>query len=195
MDVRGFFQRWGTYLLIGGIVFAVAYLFIGRRNAHVSQNVPGGALLPGAQSQPGANGQPVVEFVPTTGDTYENINYQTNSGNTTGPVTTTTNISNAPPVVGGSSTVPPPPTLPPTGPKPPPPGPPSPLPPQPVYKPYEIKHGDTLGSIAAAHHTTWQSLYQLNKGTIDAWAARFHFPIAGGPWNNIFPTEKLQVPA
>lgn len=31
---------------------------------------------------------------------------------------------------------------------------------------YKVKAGDTLSSIAAAHRTTWQKLWQLNKATV-----------------------------
>jgi LysM repeat protein len=33
---------------------------------------------------------------------------------------------------------------------------------------YTVKSGDTLGSIAAAHGTDWQSLYAANHGTVGA---------------------------
>ncbi|NGO68855.1 transglycosylase family protein [Streptomyces boncukensis] len=46
---------------------------------------------------------------------------------------------------------------------------------------YTVKSGDTLSTIAAAHGTSWQKLYQDNKSTV------------GGDANLILPGQKLQV--
>ncbi|GAA2089650.1 resuscitation-promoting factor protein RpfA [Streptomyces albiaxialis] len=46
---------------------------------------------------------------------------------------------------------------------------------------YTVKSGDTLSSIAAAHGTTWQKLYQDNKSTV------------GGDADLILPGQKLQI--
>ena len=234
MDISGFFQRWGWFLLLGAGAFVGAWLLFGRKN---KANPTGStAQLPGMSSQPGLNGQPVIEYVPTTGDSYTNINtnYQTDSGNVTNTINS--NDNNRPPippifwhppvrppilppqpspVPGGQPGNPPPvsppqpvnpppilppPVQPPVRPPVPPPGPPQPPihpgPPVPAhpYTSYTIKWGDTLSAIAKRNHTTWQILYNANKGTIDSWASKHHSPIPGGPWNNIFPGETINVP-
>ena len=238
---RGFFSRWGWFLLIGAGVFFVAYLVIGRKNQGATTS---SGTLAGQSTQNGANGQPVVEYVPTSGDTYSNTNIDYNSNNiaNTGTDSGVGTINNplppqpVPPVSPGGTgisvspggsvgpippqpgpgghpippqpgTVPPPPpaNLPPSpshGPIPPQPGPGShpprppigPIPPQPTYKTYTVKAGDTLAAIAAGVGTTWQNLYNINKATVDQQAAAHGSPVAGGPWNNIFPGETIQVP-
>lgn len=206
-NARAFFSRWGTFLLIGAIVFVVSYVFIGRKQK-ATMGGTAQPLLPGQSAQPGANGQPVIEYVPTTGDSYTNINYALDSNNVANSTTQNAPGGNIGP--GGTITpvphpipvpVPPQPThRPPPAPVPQPPHPaPQPLPTQPPAQPryttYTIKYGDTLGSIAAAHHTTWPSLYQVNKGIIDQMAAAMHYIIPGGPWNNIQAGKTIQVPA
>ncbi len=81
------------------------------------------------------------------------------------PVTTPPGTTPGPPttISGGS----PPqghPPVPVGGPKPPakkPPGKPA----APKYTVYKVQHGDTLSSIAAKHHTTWQALWSFNTGS------------------------------
>lgn len=46
---------------------------------------------------------------------------------------------------------------------------------------YTVKSGDTLGSIASAHHTTWKTLFEDNKSVI------------GGDADLILPGQHLQV--
>lgn len=211
MDIQGFFQRWGTFLLLGAAAFLGAYFLFGRKNKPVAAQT---STLPGVASQPGANGQPVVEYVPTTGDSYTNVNYQTDSGNVSNVSNTTTNTGLPvppvlppvhlppphpvpPPVSGPPGVLPPPVHLPPPPVVRPPQPPITPHPPPPFHPPstYTVKSGDNLSAIAARHHTTWQILYNMNKSTIDSWSAKYHHPIPGGPWNNIFPNEPLLVPA
>lgn len=242
MDVQGFMQRWGILLLIAAGAFVVGFLLFGRKALKGASGQTAPAVnIPGA-SATDANGNPVVEYLPTTGDSYTNVNYsvgaQTNSNNvnspteapvvapggTVAPVTTTTTtneptrtINNGPvtttgpisgsPIIGGPITVPPapPPFIP--IPHPPTPNPPAPVaqpqpqpapvtpPPGPRTRTYTIVHGDTLSGIARNVGTTWQILYNMNSGTINQWASEHHNPIPGGPWNNIFPGEQIQVPA
>jgi hypothetical protein len=72
--------------------------------------------------------------------------------------------------------------------------------------PYTVKGGDTLSGIAAnitsAAHTagmpssqsiTWQDIYNHNTNVINSTATAHGNPIPGGPWNNIFPGEQLQL--
>lgn len=208
MDIQGFFSRWGWFLLLAAAALIGSYLLIGRKNN--PKAAAGASLLPGAKTQPGANGQPVIEYVPETGDSYTNINYQQNSGNVTSTSSTVNN-----PLVPPPPAAPPPPhpnpipsPIPTPGPhpvptpapvpvnRPPqPPRPTTPPPPTHPYVPYTIKWGDTLSKIAAEKHTTWQSLYNTNKGAIDTMSAKRHHPIPGGPWNNIWPGEVINVPA
>lgn len=57
--------------------------------------------------------------------------------------------------------------------------------PAPAPKPttvYVVKSGDTLSSIAAHFHTTWQAIYALNKGVI------------GASPDHIHPGERLRLP-
>lgn len=54
--------------------------------------------------------------------------------------------------------------------------------PKPEPKTVSVKSGDTLSKIAAAHGTTWQKLYELNKGVI------------GGNPNLIRPGQDLKLP-
>lgn len=203
-DIRGFFSRWGWFLLLAAAAFMAAYFFIGRKGKTASAQVPNGSTLLGNN----ASGQPVVEYVPTTGDSYTNINYQMNrdSGNIAN-TTSTVNNTTIPP---SPPAVPPPhrpPVVPPIGPPivSPPPSqppehrpPPTPVPTTPPQAPpteqYTVRHGDTLTSIAQRYGTTWQHLYMMNKATVDSWSAKYKNPIAGGPWNNIFPNEPLIVP-
>lgn len=230
MDVRDFFQRWGILLLVAAGAALVGFFLFGRK-AKQNQSTAPAVNIPGATATD-ANGNPVVEYLPTTGDSYTNVNYsvgaQTNSNNvnspTNGPIVapggqanpvTTTTTTNAP--VTTTTTTPPPyivppVLLPPTQIPPPTPNPPTPNPPAPVAQPqpqpapvtpppgpttrtYTIKSGDTLSHIASQVGTTWQILYNMNSGTINQWANNHHNPIPGGPWNNIFPGEQIQVPA
>jgi resuscitation-promoting factor RpfA len=46
---------------------------------------------------------------------------------------------------------------------------------------YTVKKGDTLGSVAAAHDTTWKALYKANKSVI------------GGDPNLILPGQQLSL--
>lgn len=97
-----------------------------------------------------------------------------------------------PPASTPPPTVTPPPT-PPPGHTPPPVPPPvhTPPPPPPASVTYTVKSGDTLSSIAAIYHTTWQALYDRNKSTIDSWAkARGE---AAPYYNWIFPGEILHI--
>lgn len=220
MDIQGFFGRWGWFLALGAAAFAVAYLFIGRKNKPQASTTATG-MLAGQSSQAGANGQPVIEYVPTTGDTYTSINEAYNSYNAAPPAPTAAPPpvttpqpppTPAPPVTGNPggplpptpSPVPPGPQRPPSVPPPPPtrqppippPAPkPTVQPPQPRYTQYTIQRGDTLSAIASRFKVTWQNLYTLNKSAIDQMAASHNYPIPGGPWNNIWPGEKIQVPA
>lgn len=57
-----------------------------------------------------------------------------------------------------------------------------PQPPAPVNKTYTVRAGDNLSSIAARFNTTWQKLYELNKGVI------------GPNPNFIKPGQVLQLP-
>lgn len=54
--------------------------------------------------------------------------------------------------------------------------------PKPEPKTVSVKSGDSLSKIAAAHGTTWQKLYELNKGVI------------GGNPNLIRPGQDLKLP-
>lgn len=214
-NVQAFFARWGWFLIIGAGVFLGAYILFGRKQkqaATTSTNV-----LAGQSTQNGANGQPVVEYLPTTGDSYTNVNYtsqvnsnnpsinnshtsdQTTNNNTTGSVVNSPGgtVNPTPPP---AAPLPQPPTVPPPTPVVQPPHPPQPPsnpapPPANPFKQYTIVHGDTLSAIAGRFHTTWQNLYNINKGVVDQWAAAHNSPIPGGPWNNIFPGEQIQVPA
>lgn len=234
ITTSGFFQRWGGLLLLGTGVFVAGYLLFGRKNKPGPSAATGTSLQ--GMTAVDSNGQPVVEYVPTTGDSYTNVNYNTDSNNTINrPVTTTTQTSESittqnsnnptttndvPVPVATPVLIPPPPPPPPPGPGPfhqhdplpgdhipvdpplPHPGtvpPPTPRPPAPNPAPptttYVVVHGDTLSQIASRYHTTWQNLYNLNKGTIDSAAAAAHYPIPGGPWNNIFVGQKFIVPS
>lgn len=131
-----------------------------------------------------------------------NLKTVTNSGNTT---TTTTKTINPPPTVppvhtGGGSDgghVPPPP-----------------VPPPPTKgkgliwdSGYVISGGETLSSIASkitfqlrqqgmpgSMSVTWHDLYAHNTNVINSTSAAHHNPIPGGPWNDIFPGERITVP-
>lgn len=208
-----FFHKWGMLLLLGAGVFVGGYLLFGRKN---KPKTPASTTTSGPVDING-NPQPVVEYVPTTGDSYTNVNYSTDSNNVTNSSTSnsnnstntnTTTTTNPPPII-----IPPmPPTRPPLppipiphppipGPPPPPPPakPPTPIPtpqpPRPATHSYTVVRGDTLSGIASRNNTTWQVLYNLNKGVIDSTSAAHGNPIPGGPWNNIFPGESLQLPA
>lgn len=76
MRIAAFMQKWGWFLVLGGAVFVAAYLLFGRKNAQT-------AAASTANSTTDANGNQIpVEYVPTSGDTYTNVNYNTdNSGN------------------------------------------------------------------------------------------------------------------
>ena len=209
----GFMQKWGWLLLTVGGVFVVGYFILGRKN---NKNAP----TTSTSGVTSANGQP-VQYVPTTGDSYTNINYNqnSNSNNTTnipaspmppmppshGPLPTTkppSGIGPVPPTPSPTpvpvpilpSPVPPPPPPPPT------PKPPTPMPLPPAHPPisatksYTIVRGDTLSGIASRFHTTWPVLYNMNKGVIDSTSAAHGDPIPGGAYNNIFPGEVIQVP-
>jgi LysM repeat protein len=52
----------------------------------------------------------------------------------------------------------------------------------PAHRTVTVKGGDSLSKIAAAHGTTWQKLYALNKGVI------------GGNPNLIRPGQQLKLP-
>jgi nucleoid-associated protein YgaU len=54
--------------------------------------------------------------------------------------------------------------------------------PKPEPKKVTVKSGDSLSKIAAAHGTTWQKLYELNKGLV------------GGNPNLIRPGQELKLP-
>ena len=54
--------------------------------------------------------------------------------------------------------------------------------PKPEPKTVTVKAGDSLSKIAAAHGTTWQKLYELNKGVV------------GGNPNLIRPGQQLKLP-
>lgn len=185
-----FFRRWGVLILIGAVVFFLSYFFIGRKKSSAPSS---SGVLPGLASQPGANGQPVVEYVPTTGDTYTNVNDTTNNS--------TTNVTNNPaqPPFIPVPVIPPHPLPVPTpqpSPSPSPAPQPAPAPqPGPTYRQYTIQHGDTLSGIASSIGTTWQNLYHINQSVIDSTAAQHGNPIPGGPWNNIFDNEVIQLPA
>jgi len=71
---------------------------------------------------------------------------------------------------------------------------------------YTVQSGDTLSKIAGwltdnAHRAgmpnnmaiTWQMIYGYNKAVIDSTSAAHGNPIPGGPWNNIFPGEKISL--
>lgn len=218
---NGFFQKWGWMLLLGGGVFIAGYLLFGRKNAQQAASAQGTSstsLLGATQT-----GQPLVEYVPTTGDSYTNVNYQSNSGTINKPVTNnnqpvaTTTVNNPEPTPTPIA-IPVPPTLPPPPPTdhipggndhppsppvsdtppPPPSRPPEPMPPvrppAPATMSYTIKSGDTLSGIASRYGSTWPTLYQLNKNSIDSTSAAHRNPIPGGPWNNIFPGQQIQIP-
>lgn len=138
-----------------------------------------------------------------------------------GPTSGGTGTVNPPPVVVPPVVVPPvilpptgvtPPPQPPVTPPstPPPSNPPTssggthgvPPPPPPRMTTYTIVHGDTLSGIASRYHTTASAIYAANKSTIDAWAAKYNYPIKHNPaWgnypaamDNIFPGETLHIP-
>lgn len=207
-----FFSRYGKWLLIIGGAFILAYMFIGRKNKQATNPTANANNLLGSQ---GNSANPLIEYVPTTGDSYSNINY-TDSTTTNNRNVTTTNSNNSTSTVNSNNPVttpppppfipppvlfpprppvnnPPPPPPPPTQPTPPPPPPPP--PPKPATKTYTVVSGDTLSGIAGRFGTTWPILYNMNKGTIDQTSAQHGNPIPGGSWNNIFPGEVLQVPA
>jgi hypothetical protein len=191
-----------TLLILAGL-FLLYTLFVKKSSATGTQTASG--------TQSGT-AKPVVEYIPTTGDSFTTIaSTQTNSNNSltgspvsiTGPSTTnspsttnttTTTINNPPPPpspVGGG----PPVHLPP-GPDQH--GPPThvPPPPPPRYATYTVKAGDTLTKIAARYHLNWQTLYAIpqNKVVIDQWAARFHYPVSKAPPDNIFVGEQILIP-
>lgn len=208
-----FLGQYGKWLLIIGGAFILAYIFIGRKNKTAANPTATANNLLGSQ---GSSANPLVEYVPTSGDSYTNVNYDTtnsnnvgaDSNNTNSPTTntSTTTISNTttPPPPPPGPTKPPIPVDQPPGHRPPPPPPPptsTPPPPKPAPPPgpatktYTVVSGDTLSGIAGRFGTTWPILYNMNKGTIDSTSAAHGNPIAGGAWNNIFPGEQLQVPA
>jgi hypothetical protein len=72
---------------------------------------------------------------------------------------------------------------------------------------YTVRGGDTLGGIASmvtnnlraagappSTQVTYQMLYSNNQSVIDSTANSHGNPIAGGPWNNIFPGEVIRIP-
>lgn len=192
VDVKGFLSRWGLLIIIGAGVFVLSYVMWGRRNNPASTSTA--SLLPGQISQNGANGQPVVEYVPTTGDTYTNID--TNTYYSNGTVTPVDIIPSgirptrppAPfpaPITGVNPPLPQ--VIPPIHPRTTPPV-------SPSFILYKIKSGDTLSGIASRYGVTWQSLYNFNKAAIDSMSSKRGNPIPGGPWNNIFPNEEIKIP-
>lgn len=252
MRIALFMQKWGWFLVLGGAVFVAAYLLFGRKNAQNATSTAA-ATTPNTTGLD-ANGNPIpVEYVPTSGDQYTNINYDTtntsNSNNRTNTTNSTLNkptttynsgnsgnsgtiTGNSGPQSGNSGTItgspveigapiinpipvdkpptlppppPPPPPQPPIvkqPPPPPPPPPPTPVPPvkppAPTYKTVTVtpwpSTDSTLSGIAGQNKTTWQILYNMNKGVIDQQSAAHGNPIPGGPWNNLFPGEKINVP-
>ena len=68
--------------------------------------------------------------------------------------------------------------------------------PVPIHHYYTVKTGDTLSKIAAADHSTWPVVYQLNKAVIDSTAIAHHLAPAPGDgyahW--LFPGEVLDLP-
>lgn len=60
--------------------------------------------------------------------------------------------------------------------------PPAPAPPPPVPAPYVVQSGDTLSAIAQRYGTTWQALWDVNRGVI------------GGDPNVIYPGQQLMIP-
>jgi len=56
--------------------------------------------------------------------------------------------------------------------------------PKPKYSVYKVKPGDSLSSIASAHHTTWQALY----------AVPFNHKVIGANPSLIHPGQKLRIP-
>lgn len=188
-----------TFLILAAL-FLLYTLFVKKASAKNTQ---------AAGQQATAAAKPVVEYIPTTGDSFTTIaatetdsnntltgspvsnsgNLTTTSGNTS--TTTTNNPPPPPPHVGGG----PPVHLPP-GPDQH--GPPTHVPPPPParYSVYTVKAGDTLIKIAGRYHTTWQALYGIpqNKSVIDQWAARFHYPVSKAPPDNIFVGEQILIP-
>jgi hypothetical protein len=72
---------------------------------------------------------------------------------------------------------------------------------------YIVKGGDTLAGIASQVSNnlraqgapvntvvTYQQIYSNNKSIIDSTSNAHGNPIPGGPWNNIFPGERLIIP-
>lgn len=111
-SVGGFFQKWGWIILLGGGVFLASYLILGRKNNPAASTASGAQAIDPTTGLP-ANGSPLVEYIPTTGDSYTNIDY--NSGNS---MVDSHNSSST----TANNVVPPPPTPPPvtTPPNPPP---------------------------------------------------------------------------
>lgn len=59
---------------------------------------------------------------------------------------------------------------------------------------YVVQQGDSLGKIASRFgYPSAMSLYYQNQYQINSVSTQRGNPVAGGPWNNIFPGEELRV--
>lgn len=59
---------------------------------------------------------------------------------------------------------------------------------------HTVRAGQALPDIARMHGVDWQTLYSLNKHTIDSVSASHGHPL-GSPWNALFPGTKLVLPS
>lgn len=191
-QARGFLSRWWMLLLAAAAAFLIAWFFVGRKKSAAATAAAASGVTP-------SDGPPAVQIVPVPGQSYTNNEYFYEAGNVNQPGSGSSTTPPGPvpaqkppkPVpVGG----PVPAVLPPMPPVKPPPTPKPIMPPVPAFKDYTVVAGDTLARIAERNHTTWQSLYQLNKGVIDKIASQHGNPVPGGPWNNIFPQEVIKIP-
>lgn len=149
-------QKWGPVPVwvwaLGGLVLAWAFAKYRDLKSAAAAATP--AAAPGttasAESQQVAPQFLIENNLPPEGPVNVTVPI---TGIPSTPVTPP--VTPEPPVVTPPTTTPQPPTTNKPPPPPPKPGPKAPL-------EYKVVHGDTLSSIAARHHTTWQKLFTYN---------------------------------
>lgn len=203
MDLEDRYVRW---FFIGGLILLgvlVLYTLWKQRKTNAAAMSQGSSFSSG-NSVPGSTSGAQVEYVPTTGDTIETINYQSNNPSTTTvnhPSTTTVNnlptAPAAPPQTPTSTPTTPPPSS----------GGPGPQPPTQVsvkLGSYVVKSGDSLAKIAAMYHVSGgaASLGNTNNTSLIAEAqkhgiaptARSRYGSYPAAWDYIYPGQTIQVP-